>query len=123
MSEIIHQLKIFLESKQRIAWIKDDSMSVYVRKGTRYLNKHLSKTLDIASVEVEENKRNQGVWTEFLKEAHKINPYQATFIENVLNPVLEKSLVKNGWKVVDATLTPPSFWMQKESFSETKFTT
>ena len=109
MNQIITKLKEFIDSKHRNLWIQDDFMSVYVRKGNHFIEKTILSTLDIASVEVEESKRNQGIWTNFLNQAHEINPYQATYIECVHNIILSDSLVKHGWQTVGE-----SFYIRKD---------
>jgi|694.fasta_scaffold12015_38 hypothetical protein len=107
---IISQLKLFLDSKHRNLWIQDDYMSVYVRKAKRFLDKSFLTTLDIASVEVEESKRNCGLWSNFLRQSHEINPYQATYVESVLNPILFESLSKHGWIIAGEN----NFYMKTE---------
>jgi hypothetical protein len=98
----IDQLKIFIEnaSESRFGkseWLHFDFMQVYVRKGFHKIENKLCTCLDIASIEVDEEKQNQGLFKNFLLQAHDLNPWDATYIENVLNPHLAKHLIKNGW--------------------------
>lgn len=82
-------------------WIHDAFMKVYVRKAFHRLRTNeILTTLDIASVEVYEEYRNQGLWTEFIHHAHLINPWEATFIECVHNSTLYKSLLRHGWSLL-----------------------
>lgn len=111
LAEFIKDSKIKLMNNQ---WLQDDVMKVYVRKGRHmvYPGK-LSVTLDIASVEVDEDKQGQGYWTEFLDKAHEMNPWEVTYVENILNPILSTSLIRHGWMIVPGT-TPESFFMPKD---------
>ena len=116
---VIEQLAEFIkecEDKHTYnKWLADDIMNVYVRMGRHmvYPGK-LSTTLDIASVSVDEDKQGQGAWTDFLDKAHAMNPWEATYIESVLNPVLAASLIRHGWMPVPNSY-PESFFMPKDS--------
>jgi hypothetical protein len=88
----IDQLKEYLEdaNKRRFIlpkWISDDRIAAYVRKGHHILpdTKQLMTTLDIANVIVSGKYRRQGIFKNFLAEAHNLNPWYATFVENILN--------------------------------------
>lgn len=119
MKTVLEQLVDFIkESEEKHVynlWLGDDTMKVYVRKGRHmvYPGK-LSTTLDIASVEVDEDKQGQGVFSDFLDKAHEMNPWDATYIENVLNPVLATSLIRHGWLPVPGAY-PESFFMPKDT--------
>jgi hypothetical protein len=81
---IIEQLEQFVkeaeDSLTAHQWISDDR--IYVRKGRHLLQPgtKIACTLDIASVEVEEEHQNQGVWSDFIQKAHELNPWEATQI-------------------------------------------
>jgi hypothetical protein len=90
-------------------WLEDDIMQVYVRKATRLIENELKTTLDIANIEVYD--KGKGTGSQFFNEAHKINPWQATYFENVLNPRLGKFLLANGYKQ-DSSM-PPSYYKLK----------
>lgn len=102
----------------RNLWLQDDTMKVYVRKGFHILSQgqRVSVTLDIAAVEVEEEKRGQGYWNEFLTKAHEMNPWDATFIECVHNPRLAASLIRHGWINVPSNMPGriESFFLPKD---------
>jgi hypothetical protein len=119
MKTVIEQLAEFIKDSENSytnnLWLQDDIMKVYVRKGRHmvYPGK-LSTTLDIAAVEVDEDKQGQGYWTDFLDKAHEMNPWEATYVENTLNPVLATSLIRHGWMPVPGSF-PESFFMPKDS--------
>ena len=120
MKTVLDQLADFIEeSRDRLTcnqWISDDDMKVYIRKGRHMLYPGRSSlTLDIASVEVQEEKRGKGLWTAFLGKAHEMNPREATYIECVHNPILQASLIKHGWPSVwDSENLLESFFLLKE---------
>lgn len=69
-------------------WLADKYMEVYVRRSVRTLELPMMNTLDIASIVVHEEYQRQGRCKAFLDKAHDLNPWDATFIENVHNPFL-----------------------------------
>lgn len=99
---VIESLKEFLSESEKLIinrkWIDDDDMKVYVRKSRRLLTPDLiSVCLDIASVEVEEEKQGKGIFSSFLEKAHEMNPWDATYIECVVNQKLRAFLEREGW--------------------------
>jgi hypothetical protein len=98
-------------------WLNGDDMAVYVRKSVpRILNDgHKYPTLDIASVTV--YRRGQGHFTKFLREAHAMNPWPATYVENVLEPRLGKFLLGEGF-TQHTGMYPASFYLKKEEQNE-----
>lgn len=101
-------LLTFLKSKMRNAWIENEIIKVYVRKGRHILAGEVRTTLDIAAVSVQEEFSRQGIFKSFLKFAHETNPFQATFVECVHNEILASFLLRNGW-----TQTEESFFLKK----------
>lgn len=97
---VIDQLKAFLEGCVLNQWLKDDDLTVYTRKGHHILDNDdkIEETLDVATIEVNARKRGQGIWTQFIKEVHELNPYAATYVENVHNPTLAAWLECNNWE-------------------------
>lgn len=96
----IHQLDSFLRKPSGASnrWIGDGNIKAYVRKGQNVqTHKGMEKALTIASVEVPEEKHDQGIWKKFLDDAHKNNPYDVTFIEQVHNDGLADFLERNHW--------------------------
>jgi len=119
MKTVLEQLADFIkESEDKHVynlWLGDDNMKVYVRKGRHMIYPgKLSTTLDIASVEVDEDKQRQGIWSDFLDKAHEMNPWDATYVENVHNPIIQVSLIKHGWLPVPG-VWPESFFMPKDT--------
>ena len=103
----------FLTSTERNAWIDEPHMKAYVRKSNRLLtvktlqNPTLTHTpcLDMATVEVDEDRRSGGVLTLFIKrferEAKRLN--RGVFVESILEPRLIPFLAKNGYAFVPHT--------------------
>ena len=110
---VLEQLAEFIEGANSRytanSWLSDDKMNVYVRKGFHVIaNNKAAWTLDIASVVV--HKQKQGTWTDFIHKAHELNPWEATFVECVHNPILAAWLGRNGWQVAPG-LIPESFFL------------
>ena len=113
---IIEQLVEFISDSDKkkfgnSKWISDDVMQVYVRKGYHLIFGKTHTCLDLANVTVIESKQGQGLWRNFLAEAHSLNPWEATYVECVHNQILAQSLLRNGW-------TPnlyESYFMLKET--------
>jgi hypothetical protein len=72
----------------------------YLRASTRRLEKdHIAiKVLDIATIELSKGLQNKGIGMQLINFLHSSNPYQGTYIENVLNSYLENKLIRDGWK-------------------------
>lgn len=115
---VIDQLEDFIEKNKNTLycqpkWFEDDNMKVYIRKGRHVLTANkLQVCLDIAAVEVIEDKRGQGIFSSFLTKAHEINPWEATYMECVNNTDLAAFLVKNGWMM--APNSPDCFFLIKD---------
>jgi len=115
---VIEQLADFIKNAEnglRNLWLEDDVMKVYVRKGHHIIsqNRNIATTLDIAAVEVVQEKRNQGHWSNFLAKAHEMNPWDATFVECVHNQDLAISLLKHGW-MQSPGVAMESFFLPKD---------
>ena len=95
----------FISSNLRNAWISERNIKVYVRKSIRLFGKEMHQCLDLASVEVDEDKRRQGVFTTFLKrfeeEAKKLG--RAVFVESIMEHRFKDYLLKNGYQLVPGT--------------------
>ena len=92
----------FLLSDAKKSWISDEFMKVYVRKSGVYLKEpfgefKLYSSLDIATIEVDLEFQRLGKCSEFLQIAHKLNPFQVTYIENVYDQFLIEHLIKQGY--------------------------
>lgn len=106
---IIDQLTTFIEESKnkRVnnTWLEDDLIKIYIRKGRRLYKGDPFTTLEIANVSIEEEiNQKKGLFSAFLTKAHELNPWQATYIENVINPFLFNHLLKKGWHLNDKTI-------------------
>ena len=97
MTDLIRQLQEFWnnDSANRM-WLQSPKMQVYVRKSNR-LYPNMTRTLDIASIEVEGEHRGQGIFTAFLSEAEQMGV--PIYIENVLQPDFRKFFENRGYKI------------------------
>ncbi len=86
-------------------WIENSSFGykIYLRITNRHINGKQVKSIDIANVEVEESKQNQGVFSSILfaceEEAKRRKCF--VFIESILNPIFMLSLKKKGYAPVE----------------------
>jgi len=60
-------------------------------------NKHSAQSIDIANVEVKRHLRGAFLFTEFLKLAHNLNPYEITYIENVSEQRFQEFFLRLGF--------------------------
>lgn len=80
----------------RNQWLYGSDMEIYVRRSVpRMINDKKVQCLDIANILV--YKRGEGQFTKFLNEAHQINPWGGTFIENVHDSRFANFFVKQGF--------------------------
>jgi hypothetical protein len=111
---IIEQLEEFINSTDGNKWLADDAMEVYVRHGRqrRLTSSITCDTLDIANVTV--YLPSNGTFTRFFDNAHRINPWPATFVENVLTDRFANYLVnKLGLSKCERGDYPFSFYKLK----------
>lgn len=104
----------FMLSKQRVGWLYTDVCGVYVRKGNRLIDGKITTTLDIANVAVMPEHRGKGHGDFILEFLHASHPYEATYIEQVLNPRWAEHLKKREWRLLEIEGTP-SFYRHKEA--------
>lgn len=84
---------------------------VYVRYALRYLSlvtsdsRVLTRTLDVASIEVTEEYRSQGCFTRWLKQVELFcdRTQMITYVENVLEERFRQFFVKRGYVLADNT--------------------
>lgn len=89
-------IQLILDKNFTSGWINNDEMEVYIRKGViREFNNIEYVTLDIANVRVFD--KGKGVFTQFLKELESVNPYDAIYIESVLEKRFFDFFLKNGY--------------------------
>jgi len=113
--DLINQLAHFIQrSREKTTgsreWLVTEQMRVYVRKATHMLGKRMGITLDIAAVEVEEEYQRKGYWSQFIRKAHKMNPWDATYMECVHSDILLHWCHRHGWERVNEE----SFYLLKK---------
>jgi hypothetical protein len=100
MITIIDELKLFLEeSRDRVnnrKWISEKDIKVYIRKTPRIFVNERLVCLDIGSVEV--RIPSKGIFTNFLYETHKLNPWNVTYVENVSSERFANFFRTRGYK-------------------------
>jgi GNAT superfamily N-acetyltransferase len=92
-------------------WVYGDEGKVYIRTTQRMIAPgEICPTIDVATVEIDEEFQNQGVFKELLQMVEqKAQQYNRTvFLENVLNEVLIQPLQNYGYSII-ADSFPPSF--------------
>ena len=98
--ELEKELRKFLLGENNRSWLKvDDYMEVYVRKSQRLTNSgRMISCLDLANISISEEHRRKGLCKAVLSLFERVNPYDAVFLENVLNPQLFEHVIKReGW--------------------------
>lgn len=85
---------------------------LYVRKGRRYcspLDRPLEDHLCLASVEIEEEYRGQGIFTRFVNWVRVGYPDLPLIAENVLMPRFRAWFTRRGWTNLDPDNPSPSY--------------
>ena len=100
----------FIASRERNSWITNESMSVFVRKGHHSINNELTKTLDIANINIIDPGKGTGM--HIINWMHSVNPFSITFIESILNKKFYKHLIEDGW-IEKPNSIPPSVYKTK----------
>lgn len=121
-SSVLDELDDFIEKSKNIKystnkWLEFDEFKVYVRKTNRFLFGKIYTSLDIASIEVCEREQRKGICKNFIKRVHDNNPFDVTYIENVLNHYLSDHLERNGWMATGSEL--PKSYYKLTSFAPT----
>lgn len=111
----IEILKIFVEKSKdaqfhRRDWLYGNDLHVYVRHAVHVLDKSAIETLDIANVE--SMAPGKGYFRKFLREAHEMHPWAATYVENVLDQRFGNFLLKEGFSKLETT---PSCYFKLKS--------
>jgi hypothetical protein len=110
------QVEKFLSGSSRNEWLKVGKMKVYVRKAGHLIDGNVVMTLDLANLEQHEKLRGKGQFRQLvidLKKKLETSPALRKDLKGiyvVLNPRLEASLPKMGFKLV-ARSNPPSFYL------------
>ncbi len=87
-----------LDFPERNKWLRFGPLEVYLRKSQIPFD--IGPNLQIANVSVAEKSQRKGHFKRFLSEAEiyaKEANYKAVYVENIINPVLEAFLIKQGY--------------------------
>lgn len=99
----------FIDSpKIRNIWIRERDIKVYVRRSNRIIDGNLVSCLDIASVEINERRRGQGIFKAFLNRVEKAaaSMNREVFVESILEPRLLQFLLKRDYTLVPNSIPP-----------------
>lgn len=127
---IFRKLDMFLSYKNRNMWLYDDendpSFSIYVRKGRHPYKNNMYDFLDLASIDIVEEKQGQGIFTKFLGMLLDKYKDKNIYVESILNPAVRHICKKFGFIDVDSDnmaliRTEPLYKMN--SLNENKFYT
>lgn len=105
----LDELTFFMQSGVKNRHIDIGHLRVYVRKSLRFFNGCKLSSLDIGSVEVDDQYQRQGHFRCFLEAFEaiaKIYGFEATLVECVHNPYLAVFLEKAGYQRKDDFLAP-----------------
>jgi N-acetylglutamate synthase-like GNAT family acetyltransferase len=95
---MIEQLQPLLSRELRSLWVVEGSLKIYFRAGyARRLGDHTARVLDLASIEVSEGSRGQGLFTAALEEIEAARPLEGLLIENVLDKRFQEFFIKRGY--------------------------
>lgn len=97
------ELEHFLASANHNSWLSLGPMRVYCRKGHHIIQANAVDCFDIASVEVARGQRGRGHFLRFITTLTEVlkkhKSIQSIYVENVLNPRLERFLLRHGFSV------------------------
>jgi len=82
------------------AHMEFETASVYIRIGTRYVAGETVRTVQIASISVED--RRKGTFTRLVQTIRELTD-MPIYIENVLDPAFADALIRKGFSVVSKT--------------------
>lgn len=111
ITNIMVDVTRFLTEPVRNRYVSDELgvCMVYARKGIHYINGHMTRTLDVANISVEGGMRGNGIGMSVINSMHAANPYQATYVESLLNEGLHQRLLDDGWLPVAESYPPSVF--------------
>lgn len=110
----VDKIQELISSNQRGAreWVYGDEGQVYLRATVRLSPQGvMCRTIDLSSIEVEEQFRQEGVFKEVLKALEKtaLDNECNMFIESVIDEHLYEALPRYGYTEMPNSV-PPSFW-------------
>jgi N-acetylglutamate synthase-like GNAT family acetyltransferase len=95
---MIKELQPLLSGQLRSLWVVEGSLKIYFRAGyARRLGDQTVKVLDIASVEVLESSRGQGLFTAALDKIEALRPREGLFVESVLDKRFQDFFTRRGY--------------------------
>jgi len=102
LEELNKELKQFIADSKDNAignrrWIDTKLAKIYIRKGVHYIDGDARICLDIASVEVSKKFRKNGYFNKILESFNRINPWEYTLIENVMEQWFADSIKNKGY--------------------------
>ena len=114
LSWLRQQVLAFLkEAEGRRAYrdyLENEQIRLYLRKSRRIIGEKVRFCLDIASIEIAEEYQGRGLFTKIMALLHEMNPYEVSYLESILNPVLEEWCKKRRWVQMPYT-QPPAFYL------------
>jgi hypothetical protein len=109
----------FLKSPIRNAWLElEEPASLYLRKANRVIAGEKVKTLDLATVEVQEEHQGKGVFKGLLKSLEKkvvSGDFDGLYVENILEPRLSSYLKSKGYALVGGDEIAPCLFKSKRA--------
>lgn len=104
----LSQVEKFLAGPEHNAWLKVETMKVYVRKAGHLIDGNVIDTLDIANVDQLEKQRGKGKFRQLVIDLTKLleskpdlrKQIKGIYVESVLNDRLAASLPSMGFKPV-----------------------
>lgn len=108
VDDVAIEVDKFLNGSVRNQYVSDPHgiCVVYIRKGLHYINGATMRTFDIANISVESGLRGSGIGISAINKMHEMNPFQATFVESLLNEGLHQRLLNDGWNEVEGSIPP-----------------
>jgi hypothetical protein len=105
-------LREFIESKHRNAWLPLDGIDVYVRRSKRLIDGKFVSCLDLANMTA--HKTGRGAWTRFIEMVKSCpevqTEFQFIFVENVLTQQFADWFRRNKWREITCDFNTPSFY-------------
>lgn len=102
----IDEMFLRRDFRQDRRWVHDDEVKVYLRSSRKFIEQSYDWWIDLASIEVEEESRNQGIMAEILAHCETVidrksklggDPLVGIHVESVLNPDLAQALLRRGF--------------------------
>jgi hypothetical protein len=107
MEKALKELEIFLNSNTKVTWLCGDTISVYVRKSLRFIDKSATgqdsfqQCLDISNIQVDEEHQGKGIFKSFMNEITVKYSHMNIYVESILNPIVEKVCLSLGFEHID----------------------